>query len=214
MAVIEALQINFVKIHPRAQVFEHLRCAVAVGNVAGHQPRRRAFLEDSHRPFAGDQRLVVGADQDFGALAQGVAQQVLPAWRAWGATAARDRAAPARSPNSGSRRSAGRIRACRSCKQRAGIGVVEWFLLDGVALHSRRVAPGNLQLAPLVEANFADPRLALRNAAAMAAGEAAHPVAVDLFVKFALANLFMNDFAQCTHTFNAKCRDGCQLLTF
>jgi hypothetical protein len=41
-----------------------------------------------------------------------------------------------------------------------------------------------------------------------------HPVAVELFVKFALANLFMNDFAQCAHTFNAKCRDGRQLLTF
>ena len=32
MAIVEALEINFVEIEPRAQIFEHLRRAVAVGD--------------------------------------------------------------------------------------------------------------------------------------------------------------------------------------
>ena len=45
--------------------------------------------------------------------------------------------------------------------------------------------------------------LALWDLATVPAGETPHPVAVDFFVQFALANVFMNDFAQCTHTCQA-----------
>src|ERR1700688_407230 len=46
--------------------------AVSVGNEASHQSSRTRFLKDSHRPFAGDQRLVIRADDDPAFLAEGV----------------------------------------------------------------------------------------------------------------------------------------------
>ena len=45
VAIVEALQIDLVKIDPRTQVFEHLRRAVAVGDEAGDQARGLASLK-------------------------------------------------------------------------------------------------------------------------------------------------------------------------
>ena len=50
------------------QVLEYLRRAVAIGNIPRGEPRRAGFLEDCHRPFAGDERLIVSAHHDFRAL--------------------------------------------------------------------------------------------------------------------------------------------------
>jgi len=62
------------------------------------------------------------------------------------------------------------------------------------------ITPGHKQRSALIVANLANPRLAIWDLATMTAGKTPHPVAVELFVAFALANVFMNDFAQCTHT--------------
>jgi hypothetical protein len=60
--------------------------------------------------------------------------------------------------------------------QRAGIGVEKRLLLDGIALRSGDVSPGNVELAAAVEADFADAGLAFGNGAAVSAGEAAQAI--------------------------------------
>ena len=40
VAIVEALEINFVEIDPRPNVFEHLRRAVSVGHKAGDEGRQ------------------------------------------------------------------------------------------------------------------------------------------------------------------------------
>jgi hypothetical protein len=79
----------------------------------------------------------------------------------------------------------------------------EGFFLDRVALDATDIAPGHKQGSALVVANLANPGLAIWDLATVSAGKTPHPVAVELFVEFALANVFMNDFAQCTHTCQA-----------
>jgi hypothetical protein len=75
----------------------------------------------------------------------------------------------------------------------------EGFFLNRVALDAADIAPGHIQGAAPVAANLADPRLAVRDLATVPAGKTPHPVAVELFVQFALANVFMNDFVERTH---------------
>ena len=65
----------------------------------------------------------------------------------------------------------------------SGISVKKRLLLDWVALHSGDVAPGNVERAPVVEANLADAGLSLGNRAAVAAGITAHAIAIQLFPK-------------------------------
>ena len=60
--------------------------------------------------------------------------------------------------------------------ERAGIGVEERLLLDGIALHSGGVSPGDVELAAAIEADLADSGLAFGDRAAVAAGEAADAV--------------------------------------
>src|SRR5260370_24124807 len=73
VAIVEAFEIDFVQIKPGAQVGEHLGSAIAVGNESGEQARALGLLENGYRPFAGDQRLAGGADQNPRALVEGVA---------------------------------------------------------------------------------------------------------------------------------------------
>ncbi len=80
--------------------------------------------------------------------------------------------------------------------QRAGISVKERLLLDGIALDAADIAPGYIQGAALVVADFANAGLPLGNRAAMSAGEAAHAIAVELFVQLALADVFVDDVAE------------------
>lgn len=81
-------------------------------------------------------------------------------------------------------------------RQRSGMNVEEGLLLNWVALHSANVAPRNIQLSALVEADFANPCLTLRDGTTMSAGKTAQPVALDRFVQFAFADIFIQDFAE------------------
>ena len=67
--------------------------------------------------------------------------------------------------------------------QRAGIGVKKRLLLDGIALRSGGVSPGDVELAAAVVADLADAGLAFGDGAAVAAGEAADAVVVELLVE-------------------------------
>jgi hypothetical protein len=75
----------------------------------------------------------------------------------------------------------------------------ERFLLDRIALHTTHVAPRHIESAAPVVANLANARLAVRDWTAMAASKAAHPAAVELFIKLALTNVFPEDFSQGRH---------------
>src|SRR5260370_5860098 len=88
------------------------------------------------------------------------------------------------------------------------MNVEEGFFLDGVALDAGDIAPGHIQLSASVVGNLANPRLAVWDLATVPTSKTPHPVAVELFVQFALANVFMNDFAQSTHTCQVSCRAG------
>src|SRR5580658_1859214 len=75
VAVVKTFEIDFVQIEPGAQVFENLGSGVAVGDEAGDESGGFGLLEDGYGPLAGDERLVVGADQNLRALGDGVADQ-------------------------------------------------------------------------------------------------------------------------------------------
>ncbi len=92
--------------------------------------------------------------------------------------------------------------------QRAGISVKERLLLDGIALDATHISPGHIQRAALVVADFANAGLALWNRAAMSAGEAAHAIAVELFVQLAFADVFVNNV---TEGGQRKPRENCYL---
>jgi hypothetical protein len=88
----------------------------------------------------------------------------------------------------------------------------EGLFLYGVALDAADVAPGHKQGSTPVVTNPANTRLAVWDLATVPAGKTPHPVAVELFVQFALANVFMNDFAQCTHMSRAQYQSKRQVL--
>ena len=115
--------------------------AVAVGDEAGDEALLARFLEDRDRPLRGDERLVVGGDDDLRALAQ----RVLDERRRRGVAGRRD-----------GLRIAQRLRChpvlavaavqvaaehAEAVGERAGIGVEERLLLDRIALHAADVAP-------------------------------------------------------------------------
>jgi len=76
VAVVEALEIHFIEIKPRANVVEDLRSAVAVGDEPGDESGGLGFFKNSDRPLAGDERLVVGADDNFRSLRDGIAHKM------------------------------------------------------------------------------------------------------------------------------------------
>src|ERR1019366_6454488 len=67
---------------------------------------------------------------------------------------------------------------------RAGQSVEERFLFDGIAEHRIDVPPGCIKRAAVVEAHLANARETRWNGAAVAAGEALHPVAVQRAPQF------------------------------
>jgi hypothetical protein len=77
VTIVETLQVHFIEVKPGTNIFEHLRRSIAVRNEGGEQACALGFFENSHRPFTGDQRLVVRADENFGALTQSIAHQSL-----------------------------------------------------------------------------------------------------------------------------------------
>ena len=143
MAVVEALEIDFVEIDVRAQVLQHLRRAVAVGDEPRGEPLLPRLGEDRHRPLGRDERLVVGADQNPGVLPERVLHQ-----RLWGRVEGRGN----------SLRIAQRLRRdpvltvrtvqiaaehSKAVGESPGVRVEKWLLLDGIALDAANIAPGN-----------------------------------------------------------------------
>jgi len=59
------------------------------------------------------------------------------------------------------------------------VGVKERFFFDRITLHSGDVAPGSVECAPAIEADFADSWLAFGDRAAVAAGVAADAIAIE-----------------------------------
>jgi hypothetical protein len=57
----------------------------------------------------------------------------------------------------------------------------EWLLLDGIALHSTDITPGNIERPATVEPNLADSGLSIGNRTAVPARIAAHAIAIELF---------------------------------
>jgi hypothetical protein len=96
--------------------------------------------------------------------------------------------------------SASQAKHSKAVGQYPSMCVKEGLLFDRVALHSPDVAPRNVESSSSVVANLADTRLAIRDGAAVATGETAHAVTVKLLVKFAFADVVVDDIPQGTHT--------------
>src|SRR5271163_4014996 len=178
MAVVETFQVDFVEIDPGMDVFEDLRSCVAVGDVGGEQSGFAGFAENGYRPLAGDQGLVIGADYDFCTLGLRVFYQQFGIGfqrRGDGVRVAQGlRGYPVLTVG------AMQIAAKHSetVGQGSGVRVEEGLLFDWVTLHSRDVAPGGVERAFAVEADFTDSGLAFGDGAAVAAGVAADSIAV------------------------------------
>jgi hypothetical protein len=83
----------------------------------------------------------------------------------------------------------------------SGIGVEKWLLLDWIALGSGGVAPGDIERAAAVVADFAYAGLAFGDGAAVSAGEAAQAIVFELFVKtgIGLADSLVENCAEGGH---------------
>jgi len=201
VAVVETLEIDFVEIEPGVQVFENLRSAVAVGDEGGDESGGFGFFEDGDRPFTGDERLIVGADQNLRALGDGVAHEEF--WR--GFMRRRDSVGIAESLRRYPVLTIGAVKIAaqhaEAVGESAGMGVKKWFLLDGIALGSGGVSPRNIERAAAVVADFAHAGLAFGDGAAMSAGEATHALVVELLVKsgIGLADALVENSAEGGH---------------
>jgi hypothetical protein len=201
VAIVKTFQVDFVEIEPRADVVENLWSAVAVGDEPRKKPGGLGFFENCDRPFAGDERLVIGADQNFRALIKGVTYESLRSGGEW----RRDRVGIAQ----GLRRhpvlavSAMQVAAehAEAVGESAGVSMEERLLFDGIALHSGGVSPGDVEFATAVEADFTDSGLAFGDGAAVAAGEAADAVVTEILHegRIGFADSLIEDVAEGGH---------------
>jgi len=199
--IVETLQVDFVEIEPGADVIENLRRGIAVRDEPGKKAGCFGLFENCDRPFAGDERLVIGADQNFRALLKGVANESLRSGGEW----RRDRVGIAQ----GLRRypvlavSAMQVAAehPEAVGERTGVSMEERLLFDGIALHAGGVTPGGVEFAATVEADFADSGLAIGDRAAMAAGETADAVVAEILDegRIGFADSLVEDVAECWH---------------
>src|ERR1700676_4055943 len=83
----------------------------------------------------------------------------------------------------------------------SGVGVKEGFLLDGIALGSGGVSPGDVECAATVVADFAASGLAFGDGAAGSAGETAQAIVLELFVESGIgfADVLVEDGAEGGH---------------
>ncbi len=109
-------------------------------------------------------------------------------------------------PNSGNRNSAGHSPTFRSCRPVPQDMRGRTAFFDRVTLHYTGIAPGNVQGPASVVANLADARLSLRNRPAVTTGKTTDPVPVKSLVKFALADVLVNEIPQRRHIAEPKCR--------
>ena len=201
VTVVEAFEIDFVKIEPRAQVFEDLRRSVAVGDEAGDESGGFGWFENGYGPFAGDERLVVGADENLCALGERILHKVLWRGRVW----RRDGVGIAQGLRSHPVLTVGAVKIAaqhsEAVGEGAGMGVEERLLLHGIALGSGGVSPGDIEGAAAVVADFADSGLAFGDGAAVSAGEAAEAVVAELFDKggVGFADALVEDGAEGGH---------------
>ena len=197
--VVEALEIHFVQVYPRADVFEHLRRGVAVGYETGRQPGGLGLAENRHGPLGGDQRLVVGAHQAGRAVAQRHVDQF--PWLRGLKVRGRANIAQRLGRNPVLAVSAVEVAAEHAEAQGATSrkSVEEGLLFDGIAVHRVDVTVWSVQLSSAIEADLADPRETRRNGAAMATGETLHAVAVQGAVESRLPGLTGKLFGQRFH---------------
>jgi hypothetical protein len=73
------------------------------------------------------------------------------------------------------------------------------LLLDGIALYATDVSPRHIQCAAAVVTHLTDAGLPVRDGAAVAAGIAAHPIAVEFLVKLAFAHMLIDNIAKGGH---------------
>src|ERR1019366_6019414 len=190
--IIEALQIHFVQIDPRMQILQHLRRPVAIRNESGLQAGFTRLPENCDCPLARDQRLVVRAHQDLGALPQRVFHQELRIGFAQHLRSV---------PVLAIRTMQVATQHSKAVGERARRGVEERLLLDGIALHSGNISERHVKDSASIEADLAYANLAFRNRATVPAGIAAYSIAINRFPKRAitLANPFIKDLAQRGH---------------
>src|SRR5437764_4862172 len=83
----------------------------------------------------------------------------------------------------------------------SGMGMEERLFLNGIALHSCGVSPGNVERAAAIEADFADSGLTFWDGAAVTAGETSDTVIVELLVKrrVRLADLQIENLTEGRH---------------
>jgi len=75
----------------------------------------------------------------------------------------------------------------------------ERLLFNRIALYSAHISPRHIEFAAFVEPYLADARLSLGDRAAVSAGVAAHPVAIDFLVQISLADVLIHEIAQGRH---------------
>jgi hypothetical protein len=83
----------------------------------------------------------------------------------------------------------------------SGMSVEEGLLLDGIALHSGGISPGNEEFSAAIEADFADSGLAFGDGAAMTAGETAYAIILEMLVesRIGFADSLVENVAQGGH---------------
>jgi hypothetical protein len=205
VAIVEAFEIDFIQVEPGPHVVEHLWGSVAIGDEGGEQTCGFRLFENGDGPFAGDQRLVVGADHGFRALSEGFFDQ-------------RFRRSPERRRDRvGIAQGLGRdpvltiptvqiaTQHAETVGESARMGVKERLLLDGITLRSGNVSPGDVEFSTAVVANLADAGLTLEDGTAMSAGKAADAIFVEglVEVRIGFANSIIENGAKGGHGFLA-----------
>src|SRR5689334_19669528 len=142
VAVVEALEVHFVKIDPWAQKFEDLRCPVAVGDKRSQKSGSAGFLEYCNSPLAGDERLVIGTDQDLRTLLECVADHGFRRDLEGRRNGTRITESLRGNPVLTVSAMQVATQHAEAVGERAGISVKERLLLDGIALHASGVSPG------------------------------------------------------------------------
>src|SRR5450631_130792 len=201
VAIVEALEIHFVEIEPGPNVFEDLRCAVAVGNESGQQAGAFRLLKDCYGPFAGDQRLIVGADQNLRALVEGIANQGFGRYVQRRRHRVRITQRLRRNPVLTVSTVEIAAQHAEAVGESAGVRVEERLLFDGIALRPGGISPRNVECAAAVVADFAHAGLAFGDRAAVTARETSDAVVVEFFVErgVGLANSLVQDVAEGGH---------------
>src|SRR6266850_980239 len=173
--ILKTLEVDLVEIHPWFDVFENLRRAVAVRNIRRLQAFGARNFEDLDSPLAGDQRFVVRACHNAGAVLQrqryelfrcepmGRSNRIGIAYRLRCDPILAIRAMEVAAEHTEAHR------------QRSRQRMEERLLLDRVELERAYISVWNQQPSTAIEADPANAVQAIENDAAVAAGKTAQP---------------------------------------